>query len=601
MILRPYQIELSTVAVAFLKRGIDYCIALPAQTGKSITYLNTIKKGDFVALVVTPRKFITFQGANDALDIFDRNKVSFINSKFNRNKISEEIRGKQVVVMDLQTALNRIKSGHLNKHHFDLLVVDEAHFSAKNNLEENDKTVDLLKKEISHCPTLNVTATPFDEKGRYLETLGKINDDFSPRYMVENGFLSELIIYHVDVFNSDDFEGLSRGRYTDSAIARMANSKKGILLTEIALKYTFENKFIIRRGERALVYASSIEQAEWITREFVSRKHRAKCVHSKVDNSLEIVNEFNKNGFEILVSVDMLIMGIAIKNVKKSISYRPVGSRVTEMQVKARGAGGDRKSTKIPNVFIDFTDTFSRLGHPHDFKPYWGEKEPNNDPKCKNCEANLKEIPMEVIEVYEQSGFYFAKKRCRVCGTEIETQRTTKKEEVIIDEFNLVPATRKKEIAQKAVDFHIQHKINLIEQELIRKGIGDAIQIANFLRKTAKSKITKCINGSFPNKNYLDEILEFIKRNSQSKIIIGISGVLQIDTNDTDAIIEKVKYNLKNKLSNENIEKIGLALKKVILKKDKAWIEKLIKISMIEGRNLEVSKAIVNMIKQNRV
>ena len=521
--LRPYQMDLSSSAIKYLLQGKDYCIALPAQTGKTITFFEVIKKGKFNALIVTPRKFITSQGADEAKIALGDNKVAYINS--NTKKLDKVVKGKQVVVMDLLTAYNRLHKGLIPKDMFNLLIIDEAHYSAKNAINEDDKVVDMLKKVMSHCPTLNVTATPFNEKGQYLDTLGFIDDRFNPSYHVQNGFLSKLNFFIADVYsqNIEAYEGYKKhlvkrnDGYSETSVAKAINSKEGKILTEMALQHTFKNN-VVRLRERALIYAGSIEQAEWIAREFKMRGHNAKTIHSKIKTKdrLNIIEDFNTNKFDILVSVDMLVMGIAIKNVKKSILYRAISSRVTYQQLTARGCGGDAKSTAISNVIVDYTDTYKRMGHPHDFIPYWGNDKPVLEKVCKSCSCKLKEFPMQSIKKRAESGFVVHIKQCLVCGYIEESERVTNEDELYVDSFNLLPVKRQNEIkynvALKKYENINMSRISEIIMELENRNIDSKVVKKHLLETYKKSKPS---NESLKKLNiYYDKCLKVAKHSS---------------------------------------------------------------------------------------
>jgi len=530
--LREYQINGANDAIdCLVNRGLSFCLCLPAQTGKTNTVYQVIKQmvnmfgQSFVTLFVTPRKFITRQGAKEAENFFPPHRIGYINSTTNtEKKILKEVDNKLVIVADLKTIINRLKKYPFLKNKIKLLVVDEAHFSNKKEKQESVSLVEELRAILKDCYQMGVTATPHDDKGKYIDTYDVIYDKYNTSYMVDRGYLAETIVYQASIFNTHkkEYEVYekslkygSNGEITNGSLSKATNSKAGKILTEAMIRVTI-SKNILRRGERALVYTGSIEQSNRVVEAYKQHGLRAVTVHSEVKNPLELIDRFNKGEFDILVSVDMLIMGVVVKNVKKSLFYREIGSWITYIQVWNRGRGGSREQTKIPNELYFFTKAFSKKGHADDFTPHHenGNKKENKQ-ECKRCKTDLKKFPNRKVREKYEKGFYFAIKECVVCGFQSETQRSLTKEEVYDGDFDIVKIDRRV-FAQ-------------------------------------------------------------------------------------NAIIEKVKYNLKNKLSDENIEKIGLALRKVIPKKDKAWVEKLIKISMIEGRNLEVSKAIVNMIKQNRV
>jgi superfamily II DNA or RNA helicase len=474
-------------------------------------------------LFVTPRKFITFQGAEEAENMLGKSKIAYINSKFPKNKIRDYISNKQVIVMDLQTAYNRAKEGLLSRKNFNAIVIDEAHYSSKKTVDEEDKVVDKLKKLFPKVPKLNVTATPFDETGRYLSTLGFIDDRFDSAYMAKNGYLSNIIFLIADIYlrNKTVAEAYKKhlvvknGVATESSIARATNSKAGKILTNTALHYTFTHKEVIKRGERALVYAGSIEQAEFITEQYQRQGHNAKVLHSKIDNPIGLIQNFNNQKFDVLVSVDMLVMGVAVKNVKKSILYRGISSRITYQQLTARGSGGDAKYTALPNIIVDFTDTYSKMGHPHDFKPYWKEKNKKEPLRCPKCNCNLKDYPLTIVSDKHTN---IVKKQCTICGNIKETLITNNKKTIYIDSFNLVVGKRREQIIEMKNNYIIKQGIKRVVKILKSRNLK-YYQVEKMLFLYAKKRGKQ-------DKHFFIKLFKIARVENLNNIIKFIQGVV---------------------------------------------------------------------------
>jgi len=518
--LREYQEQSATDAIdCLINRGLTFCLCLPAQTGKTNTVFEIIRRfigiygTKFTTLFVTPRKFITKQGAEEAENFFPFHKIGYINSTLNtEKKLFSQVNSKYVVVADLKTIINRLEKHPNLKSYFNLLVIDEAHYS--------DKQVERLRKLLSHCYQMGVTATPHDEKGKYIDSFQVIYDKFNTAYMVEKGYLAETIVYQASLFvtHQREYQAYEKslnygadGEITSNSLAKATNSKAGKILTEAMIRETL-SKGILRRGTRALVYTGSIEQSEKVVDTYRRYGLRAVTVHSKVKNPLELIDRFNRGEFDILVSVDMLIMGVVIKNVKKSLFYRDIGSWITYIQVWNRGRGGSREQTRIPNELYFFTKAYAKKGHADDFRPHYGDTPKKKTPICKKCGVDTKQYPPKIVSESVDKGYYFIKKECIVCGYQTESQRSTQKSEVYDGTFDMVRVNRAKIIKGAIVE---RIKLNLrgkAQQRDIDK-IGAIIEklIPQKSNEWLK-KIVKVSEIKGRDREVMEAIIKFIKK-----------------------------------------------------------------------------------------
>ena len=539
--LRPYQVEASNDAIScMVDRGLSFCLCLPAQTGKTITVFEIVRKMllkhyGMVTLFVTPRKFITKQGSDEAIEFFNESDVGYINSKIKTEKqIKAQTNDKKIVVADLKTTINRLKKYPFLIKMFGLLVADEAHYSNKKEEQESISLVEELRGLMKHCYQLGVTATPHDENGKYMDTYDVIYDKFNTAYMVKNGYLAETIPYIASIYldNKQAYNNYqntlrhgSKGEITAGSLAKATNSKAGKILTDAMIKTSLKDG-VIGFSERALVYTGSIEQSEIVCREYRQRGLKAVTVHSKMKNNLDIVDGFNKGIYDILISVDMLIMGVVIKNVKKSLFFRDIGSWITYIQVWNRGRGGNKEQTRMPNKLYFFTETYNKKGHADDFAPHNNDKEKKADSKCIKCNSSKKDFPFEVIKEVQDGNFVYVQKRCIVCGLLEESSRATSLEQFYNGTFNLVPAERKKQIIQKARvaknDFAIGDAILKINNLLITKKFpkSSADRIVSYLNNNARNKLAK-------DPSYLRKVFNFVSKNNSDVIFRDIVGVVQ--------------------------------------------------------------------------
>lgn len=532
--LRPYQIDTTNEAIdALVNRGLSFMLCFPAQTGKTSTLYNIVKQGEFIALFATPRKFITFQGANEAEEFFSKELVGYVNSKTTDvvmkrtgiSKLQEQIENKQIVVADLRTIINRIKANPNLFKHFTLLAIDEAHYSPADVAE--------LRGLLNWCYQIGVTATPFDAKGKYLKGYDVVFDKHSTREMVKDGYLSRAILYYANIFddeNTAEYESYlkpsSDGEYTENSVVEATNSKAGKIRTDIIIQHTLNNK-TINRKDRALVYAGSVAEAERIVEAYRNKGINAISVHSKSSDQQDLINGFNVGKYSVLVSVNMLVMGVVIKNVKTSVYFRKIGSWVTLTQITNRGRGKNPWDADVPVKHYHYARTIQDLGHPDFLIPHHDEIEKIKEDKvCSECESDLKKFPMKVIEELKDGEFFYVTKECIVCGNTIESERSTDKNEPYEGTFDMIPYEGKEQIEEdlREEKAHriLARNIVLIEDELYKKGIRSQGFITE-LNRIAEEKSRE--NGKF-----LVNVFNYINQNSTNTISSNINSIIDIAT-----------------------------------------------------------------------
>ena len=385
------------------------------------------------------------------------------------------------MVIDIETAVSRIKKGIIDPSSFNLVAIDECHY-APNIVKE-------LMSITKNCKQLGITATPHDENGVMIDYYGEIDIIYSAKYMVEKGYLAELLVYYVDV-------GI---RPTLEAMFRATLNRK--------------NQIFSSNKDRALIYVSSIKDAEKVASWYNQYGFKAVAVHSESKEALNDIDRFNKGDFNILISIDMLFMGVVIKNVKTSIVMRSISSLNTLIQLSGRSRG---HNPHIPNRLFDLTGFSKELGHADDVVLSVGQKT-IKERLCVECNTDLKKFPEKTIEVKQDGSYYYALKQCVVCDNRRVSQRTISMKELYDGEVTLKQLDRKIIIQERAKKY-IEKSRKQIEKKIIDRGFAnkDALMEAIFLN--IETKIYK--DGEYLSK--IDRLLSLNKSNIETmRYIVG--------------------------------------------------------------------------------
>jgi len=520
--MRPYQIDAINSAIhAMVAKGQSFLLCLPAQTGKTFTFYSIVKKTNFTTLFVTPRKFITEQGASEAEEMFHKDEVGYINQSVSdvvmkrtgRSKLKDAIDGKKIVVADLETVINRIENNPSMFKYFELLGIDEAHYKADR--------VAYLRSLLKNAYHLGITATPYNGKGEYIDGWDVRFDKYDTQYMVKNGYLARVIRYQADIYSDTQAytKYLAECRANKMSENGISDKSKevGKIVTEKIIEHNLKEK-IVNKKDRALVYAGSIEQSERIVEAYRAKGINAVCVHSQVDSSSERINAFNDGKYSVLVSVSMLIMGVVVKNVKNSVFFRDIGSYVTLIQINNRGRGGSPEMTRIPNKQYWYVPTIVKMGDPDKFQPFEkGEVMITSKPCCIECGALTSEYPMLIKDEVVADNFKKVIKECSLCGAESESDFSMNEDKLYDGTIRLVPieqieVVEKKIRAKKALN-QVEKMVNEICSVIIEKKVAPRHQ-----GKLIKYFKDNGVRNSMKDGEYLYKVLRMVNSNNAKSI-----------------------------------------------------------------------------------
>lgn len=221
--------------------------------------------------------------------------------------------GSMVCVCTAQSALKYASS-------YDVLVVDEAHFSAANTWQEIH-----IECEFEYC--YNFTATPFREDGKELGITafaGPVSFERDITWMISNNYLLEPDIYSIEL----DTERFSDSTLATSAYKKTANSFKVLdYIRSQVLK-------AISKDRRLIVLFKTLEPANKLAKNLKKDGLELKVANGEFKGPLR---DFMEGKTNVVIGTDKLLgTGVDIPSCDAIIIVTQHGSRSMTYQSVGR-------------------------------------------------------------------------------------------------------------------------------------------------------------------------------------------------------------------------------------------------------------------------
>lgn len=199
--------------------------------------------------------------------------------------------------------------------HADLLIVDEAHHSAA-------RTHDELLKGYPNAKILGLSATPQRGDGKALSSFDALVVGATVKQLTELGYLVPCRVYAPGKILA------SRELAQDPVDAYEQRAPKS----------------------KAIVFCSTVDHARQTAEAFSARGYRAKWLSGESKDREEIVEQFSKREFDVLVNVNCLIEGFddpAIETAILARRFTHVGSYLQALGRILRPSPGKLSATAI--------------------------------------------------------------------------------------------------------------------------------------------------------------------------------------------------------------------------------------------------------------
>lgn len=267
-------------------------------------------------------------------------------------------------------------------------------------------------KAISYFPNalgIGFTATPqrLDKRGLGVHADGVFDTMImgpSTKWLIQEGFLSK---YKIVVPPGDYQQHLKKANegsdFTREAM--MVASRESHIVGDIVTNYL---KFA--KGKKAIVFASDIESAFRIEKQFLEKKVKAKTLTGETPDKErnDAVIDFAEGDLEVLINVDLFDEGFDVPAVECVIHGRPSESLSKVLQMHGRGLRV--KEGKKYAIIIDHVGNIQRHGLPDDRRIWTLDrivKRRDSTNLIRFCSNNMCNSP------YDR-----ALEGCPYCGTE---------------------------------------------------------------------------------------------------------------------------------------------------------------------------------------
>lgn len=358
---RGYQIKSVAPAVAALQTTLKALIVMATGLGKTVVCGMAINeyfkhKSSFRILYLCDKSIGLSQSEQEFLGKMQMQIEAARMYGDHHAKVSR--RGKTITFASFQK-LNSAREWYkqFSQNHFDLIVVDEAHYAFAPTYYEVIKYFANNGK----TPLLGMTATPYrsDQKD-----IRQLFGEPVVNIPLEDGIAMGALADFTYSINADDLDESK----LDSIIKRELKGQRRrptikSLNTTLFIKKRDQEivkqiKYETRNGEKTLIFCKSIAQANRFA-ELLGPK--AKPYHSKIDKKANaaVLKDFKTGNTKYLLTVDKLNEAFDMPEVEVIVFLRSTSSRRIFMQQLGRGLRKNREK-KVVKI-LDFAGNCERL------------------------------------------------------------------------------------------------------------------------------------------------------------------------------------------------------------------------------------------------
>lgn len=215
-----------------------------------------------------------------------------------------------------------------------LIIADEAHI-----VSFFDVVKDCLDKyspkgiwALSDCFLVGMTATPWrtNTKEGFCHIFQRSVKAPSPRWMIENGYLTMPRLFSYQCLDSTQLEVDASGDYTVSSLSRVCNEEYNF---DVVMK--FEE---LCPEKKTIVFCASVKQARHLNSLFCDRGFTSELITGSTSDKKrdEIFNRFKDGKTQLLVSCSTLTEGFNETSIEACIIARPTRSPALLLQMVGR-------------------------------------------------------------------------------------------------------------------------------------------------------------------------------------------------------------------------------------------------------------------------
>ncbi|MDU1566434.1 MAG: DEAD/DEAH box helicase [Clostridium sp.] len=335
--LRDYQKDCISQINA-MKIGMRKIAYLATGAGKTIIMSEVAKNTTGRVLIVVDQFELRKQTIDKLIKVgVNKDEIGSVQGKFDDVDKRIVVATRQSLTHPKSDRFDRI----LNYGAFNTVMIDECHRA----VSQVKKIIDLVA---NNTKVIGFTATPFNQQLKSIFTDFIYKKDIVS--LIEEGYLCSPRCFTVST--NTDLSGVKTvgGEYVQSQLSDVVdNAERNAIIVKAYKDYVEDRK-------HCLVFATSIEHAENLTKTFNLNGISAKSVDSSDDSKEreDTIKEFKEGKFKVLVNVAILTTGFDFEELDAIIMARPTKSKILYTQCIGRGLR--LAEGKEDCLIVDITD-----------------------------------------------------------------------------------------------------------------------------------------------------------------------------------------------------------------------------------------------------
>jgi superfamily II DNA or RNA helicase len=255
---------------------------------------------------------------------------------------------------------------------YDLVIKDESY-------GHNSK----LRKNINAKFMITLSGTPIEDDGTPLKFDDIVSGVQLPE-LVNQGYAKQIKVLSMSKIDTSNLkkQGNDYNKKQAFDIMDKSNIKKDIV--SVYKQYANDRKTII--------FAVDTQHCENLKKEFTENNIISEVIHSKQNKKLnsEALELFKNDEIQILISVDMLSIGVDIPSVNCVLFARPMRSIPLFIQCIGRATRINPLKPNDNALIIDCGDVLKNTSHhPMQMLDFKKTKQTKKQKECKNCKSPL--------------------------------------------------------------------------------------------------------------------------------------------------------------------------------------------------------------------
>jgi DNA repair protein RadD len=373
----PYQKDLFERTLSAIDEGHKgVAVYLPTRGGKSIVALQIVEHFRDVWFLAHTKILIS-QMSQELTDAGHRHGIIAPGYPRLRYRV-------QVISKDsLHVRLPEMQSWTPPK----VIIIDEAHLCQAQR----------YKDIIAAYPNtiivgMSATWIRLDRKG-FTPPFTKLVKGPSQRELQAIGRLCKIETFAAELFD-DTGVSTAAGDYNKAQVSDAVDKP-------FVLKETVRHWKKHAEGKKTLVFCSSIKHADDMARQFSESGYPAESLSSANDAGFiaATLKRFYAGEFKVLVSVDLFVMGMTVRDCECIVQARPTKSLMIYLQCVGRGTMVSPGKPHLIN--LDTCNNWARHGFPDADREWYLDAPPKIDKgvselkKCPACERPILRVLME--------------------------------------------------------------------------------------------------------------------------------------------------------------------------------------------------------------